>query len=58
MRLALGEMADAAILNGQRVLPAKAQALGFRFHYPTIDGALHAIYGKPSQSPAHLTFDL
>jgi uncharacterized protein (TIGR01777 family) len=44
VRLAVGEMADAALLNGQRVLPAKAQALGFRFAYPTIDAALAAIY--------------
>ena len=45
VRLALGaEMADAAILSGQRVLPAKAQALGFRFAYPTIGAALRSIY--------------
>jgi NAD dependent epimerase/dehydratase family enzyme len=42
---ALGsELADAAILNGQRVLPAKAQSLGFKFAYPTIDAALRSIY--------------
>ena len=28
LRLALGEMADALLLSGQRVLPAKAQSLG------------------------------
>ena len=44
VRLALGEMADAAILNGQRVFPEKALAMGFRFQYPTIDAALRAIY--------------
>lgn len=44
LRLALGEMADALILGGQRVLPAKAQALGFQFRYPTLDAALHDIY--------------
>ncbi len=44
LRLALGEMADALILGGQRVLPAKALALGFQFRYPTLDAALHAIY--------------
>jgi uncharacterized protein (TIGR01777 family) len=50
VRLAVGEMADAALLNGQRVLPAKAQALGFRFTYPRIDAALAAIYatGQPT----------
>jgi uncharacterized protein (TIGR01777 family) len=44
VRLALGEMADAAILNGQRVLPARAEASGYRFKYPTIGAALAAIY--------------
>ena len=46
MRLALGEMADAMILGGQRVLPAKAQALGFTFRYATLSAALNAIYGR------------
>jgi uncharacterized protein (TIGR01777 family) len=44
VRLLLGEMADAAVLTGQRVVPARAQALGFRFAYPDIDAALAAIY--------------
>ena len=44
LRLALGEMADAMILNGQRVLPALAQSRGFKFRYETIDDALGAIY--------------
>lgn len=45
IRVALGEMADAAILNGVRVVPARAESLGYRFRYPTIDEALAAIYG-------------
>jgi hypothetical protein len=44
LRLALGEMADALVLGGQRVLPAKARRLGFEFRYPTLDAALAAIY--------------
>jgi hypothetical protein len=44
VRLALGEMGDAAILTGQRVIPEKAQALGFKFKYSTIDRALKSIY--------------
>jgi uncharacterized protein (TIGR01777 family) len=44
LRLALGEMAEALILGGQRALPDKAQALGYEFRYPTLDGALTAIY--------------
>jgi uncharacterized protein (TIGR01777 family) len=46
LRIALGEMADAAILNGQRVRPARALDLGFRFIHPRIDGALQSIYGR------------
>jgi NAD dependent epimerase/dehydratase family enzyme len=43
VRLALGEMADAA-LTGQRVLPEKARELGFEFRYPLLEPALRAIY--------------
>jgi len=49
VRLALGEMADAVILTGQRVLPAQAQRLGFEFRYATIDAALASIYGRSPQ---------
>jgi len=42
LRLALGEMADAMLLSGQRMLPAKAQALGFEFRYPQLEDALRA----------------
>ena len=44
LRLLLGEMADALILSGQRVLPAKATQAGFQFRYPDIDSALRQIY--------------
>jgi uncharacterized protein (TIGR01777 family) len=44
LRLALGEMA-AMILTGQRVLPARAQALGYHFRYPEIDIAFRGIFG-------------
>src|SRR5688500_18966030 len=44
LRIALGEMADALLLGGQRVLPAKAQRLGFTFEFPTLDAALRSIY--------------
>jgi hypothetical protein len=44
MRLALGEMADALILGGQRVLPARAQAMGYRFRYASLEQALRAVY--------------
>jgi uncharacterized protein (TIGR01777 family) len=41
LRLFLGEMAD-AVLFSQRVIPAKAEALGFRFRYATLEPALVA----------------
>jgi hypothetical protein len=44
MKLALGEMAEALLLTGARVVPARAAALGFRFEYPTLEPALRAIY--------------
>jgi hypothetical protein len=45
LRIALGEMADAMILNGQRVLPQKLQSRGFEFRYGSLERALRAIYG-------------
>ena len=44
LRLALGEMADALVLGGQRVLPEVAQQHGFLFRYPTLEPALKEIY--------------
>jgi uncharacterized protein (TIGR01777 family) len=44
LRAALGEMADAMILSGQRVLPAKATMYGFQFRYPDLESALREIY--------------
>ena len=41
LRLLLGEMAQ-LLLTGQRVMPAKAQALGYGFRYPTLEEALSA----------------
>ena len=46
LRLVLGEMADALILNGQRVLPRVAQNAGFTFRYASLDDALAEIYGR------------
>ncbi len=39
LRLALGEMAD-VVLASQRVMPRRAQALGYRFRFPTLEAAL------------------
>lgn len=40
VRLALGEMADALVLGGQRVIPERASQGGFVFRYPTLEPAL------------------
>jgi uncharacterized protein (TIGR01777 family) len=43
LRLALGEMADALLLSGQRVLPQKLQQLGYSFAHADLNVALAAI---------------
>jgi uncharacterized protein (TIGR01777 family) len=40
-----GTFADELLLGGQRVLPQKAQASGFRFRHPTLRGALCEMLG-------------
>ena len=45
LRFALGGFAEELLLGGQRVLPAKALATGFRFEYPSIEPALAQICG-------------
>ena len=46
LRLLFGEMADAALLSSQRVLPARLGALGFEFRHPTLLGALGAVLAR------------
>jgi uncharacterized protein (TIGR01777 family) len=43
LRLALGEMADALLLSGQRAVPSRPEKLGFTFRYPRVEEALAAI---------------
>lgn len=45
LRLVLGEMADALVLGGQRVIPEVARRNNFIFRYPTVESALNEIYG-------------
>jgi len=45
LRLALGEMADALLLSGQRAVPAKALRFGFRFRYEQLRDAFEGIFG-------------
>ena len=46
LRLALGEAADGLLLAGQRALPQRAGALGYRFRHTTVGAALRAVYGS------------
>lgn len=43
LRMAFGEMADAALLASARVIPAKLQASGFVFDHPTLEQAFQSI---------------
>jgi hypothetical protein len=45
LKLLLGEAAEPVIISGQRVLPHKAQALGYQFKYPTSEQALRQLLG-------------
>lgn len=40
LRLLVGELADAGLITGQRVVPKRALSLGFTFTYPDVDAAL------------------
>ncbi len=57
LEVVLGEVAQ-VITRGQRVLPARAQALGYSFRYPELAGALRAVFAaaparpKPERIPA------
>lgn len=45
LRLLIGEFAD-SILTGQRVIPARAQRMGYHFRYPEIDIAFRGLFGE------------
>jgi uncharacterized protein (TIGR01777 family) len=53
MELVLGEVAQ-VITKGQKVLPARAKALGYTFQYPDLVPALQAIFARsrPAATPA------
>ena len=46
VRALFGEMADELLLASQRVLPARAQALGFDYGFPRLEPALQEILHK------------
>ena len=46
-RLALGELADEALLTSQRVIPKRLLETGYNFAYPDLEGALrHLLFRK------------
>jgi uncharacterized protein (TIGR01777 family) len=53
LRVLLGEVSE-VVTKGQKVLPVKAQALGYRFAYPMLAEALKQIFAKvvPPPEPA------
>jgi len=57
LEVVLGEVAQ-VITRGQRVMPARAQALGYSFRHPVLAGALRALFApaparpKPERIPA------
>jgi hypothetical protein len=46
LKVMFGELAGPLLLEGQRVLPARAQAHGYHFRYPEIDIAMRGIFGE------------
>jgi len=46
LRIVLGEMANAMVLSGQRVLPDKAQRNGFEFRFTDLESTLRAITSR------------
>lgn len=46
LRLAMGEMADALLLGGSRVVPARLAASGFPFRFPDVESAIRFELGR------------
>lgn len=46
LRLTLGEMADALLLSSTRVFPHRLQESGYRFHHPSLEGALRHVLAR------------
>lgn len=46
LRLMLGELADALLLGGQRVLPKQLEATGYQFRHTDLEDALRHLLGR------------
>jgi NAD dependent epimerase/dehydratase family enzyme len=51
LRLIVGEMANDALILGHRILPTRAQELGYVFRHPGVDEALASAVRGSSDSP-------
>jgi len=48
VRLLLGEMGEALLLDSARILPQRLERAGFRFGHPELEGALRAVLAGPA----------
>lgn len=46
VKLLFGEMGEALLLKGQRVIPHNLMKAGYKFKYPTLEGAIEDIVYK------------
>jgi NAD dependent epimerase/dehydratase family enzyme len=46
LRAALGELAEEALLGGQRAVPEVLRRHGYRFRHPALAAALSALTGR------------
>ena len=44
VKLLMGEMGETILLNGQKVVPARALASGYRYAWPTLEAAVEALF--------------
>jgi uncharacterized protein (TIGR01777 family) len=51
-RLLFGEMADALLLGGARVIPRQLEHTGYRFAYPRLEQALQHLLNPPTGHPS------
>jgi uncharacterized protein (TIGR01777 family) len=51
LRIMLGEVAE-VITRGQKVLPTKAESLGYHFEHPALEEALRSIFAEARESQA------
>jgi uncharacterized protein (TIGR01777 family) len=58
LRLVAGDLASELLLAGRRVLPAKAQASGFKFRHPTLASALTSLFGPAPTTQARAAMPL